>query len=242
MSPVSLTTHFLLQDTNLYHGSTTANIIPKYRINPLASARVDYCMTFNPLLTPSPKRGLLSRISQPPEPTVVSALTQDAATIANDQTVTTTALQSLMRSTPECSVNHADFEPLCYHPIFLSIETKRFDGGGQAKADLQLGAWLAAQANILQSLVKSTQGMRELPFLPGIVVQGHEWKLVIATFEVEGTEGGKIHKTRLWTSEQIFGTTSTIIGTFQIIAGFRAIFAWFQDVLLPWYRQWVLRI
>ncbi|KAH8663863.1 hypothetical protein BGZ61DRAFT_462672 [Ilyonectria robusta] len=94
-----------------------------------------------------------------------------------------------------------------------------------------MGSWHAAQWNFLATAVRlSSQDGRvskspleqielvkraearldQLPFLPGVVVQGHKWSLVLSTREGQ--------KTILWT-EREFGTTQSIQDIFKIVAG-----------------------
>ena len=72
---------------------------------------------------------------------------------------------------------------------------------------------------------------RELPFLPGIIVQGHKWSLVLSTREGE--------RTALWT-EWEFGNTQSLQNTYKVVAGLREIAAWTRDNYLPWWRRNVL--
>lgn len=165
------------------------------------------------------------------------------------------AQRGLARHTSTFTVNHTDFAPLQLRPIVLSIETKKpskdLDG-----ANLQMGSWHAAQWSFLASAVRlSIQASQDvgasqspleqielvqraeaqvnrLPFLPGVVVQGHKWSLVLSTREGQ--------KTILWT-EREFGTTQKIQDIFKIVAGLRELAAWWKNVYLPWWQDNVLR-
>ncbi|KAH7125870.1 hypothetical protein EDB81DRAFT_810084 [Dactylonectria macrodidyma] len=128
----------------------------------------------------------------------------------------------------EGSVNHTAFTPLAQYPIFLSIETKRHGGDGR-RADVQMAAWQAAQWSFLES--QAGDGINQLEFLPGIIVQGHEWKFVATT--------RRDRMTTLWSSHQ-FGTTMTLVGVFQIMAGLRRLRRWSIEVFWPWYKRHVL--
>ncbi|KPM42798.1 hypothetical protein AK830_g3733 [Neonectria ditissima] len=128
----------------------------------------------------------------------------------------------------EGSVNHTAFTPLGRHPISISIETKRHDGDGR-RADIQLAAWQAAQWSFLEA--QAGDKVNRLAFLPGIIVQGHEWKFVATT--------RRDCKTTLWSSHQ-FGTTMTLVGVFQIMAGLRRLRRWSTEVFWPWYKSYVL--
>ncbi|KAI8716056.1 hypothetical protein NCS52_00898200 [Fusarium sp. LHS14.1] len=126
------------------------------------------------------------------------------------------------------SVNHTAFTPLASHPISLSIETKRHGGDGR-RADVQMAAWQAAQWSFLEAQAGGV--VEKLAFLPGVIVQGHEWKFVATT--------RKDKKTTLWSSHQ-FGTTMTLVGVFQIMAGMRRLRRWSVEVFWPWYKKHVL--
>ncbi|VTT59251.1 unnamed protein product [Fusarium fujikuroi] len=60
----------------------------------------------------------------------------------------------------------------------------------------------------------------ELGFLPGIIIDGHEWRF-----------HARIH---------ILGSTTTIVGVFRILAGIRAINMWIRDTFWPWYKKYEL--
>lgn len=139
------------------------------------------------------------------------------------------AVESLCR-TRDGPANHTSFAPLRSNPLSVSIETKRY-GGDVRRADVQIATWQAAQWTFLKSL--AGEAISELPFLPGIVVQGHEWRLVATT--------RKNDETILWSSYQ-FGSTLTTVGVFQILAGVQRLRKWSVEVFWPWYRRSVLRL
>lgn len=81
-----------------------------------------------------------------------------------------------------CSINHTDYEPLATRPIALSIETKK-PGVDLANAEHQLITWHTAQWRVLEHLVSLSGTSLPLPdFLPGIIIQGHEWIFVASTY------------------------------------------------------------
>lgn len=96
-----------------------------------------------------------------------------------DQPITREATWALCRSLPDNTINHTSFAPLRHQPISVSIETKR-SGEHEQKAKLQMGIWQSAQWRLLSHLAKD--GLAQLPFIPGIVIQGHEWKLVATSY------------------------------------------------------------
>ncbi|KPM46436.1 hypothetical protein AK830_g11 [Neonectria ditissima] len=166
-------------------------------------------------------------------------------------------LKALSWQTHTQSVNHTDFTPLQLRPIMLSIETKK-PGIELDKAQLQMGVWHAAQWSFLRSAVSlalqseppSTEStpdssssdqtehatqvnaiLSRLGFIPGIIIQGHRWVFVLSTLEGQ--------KTILWRERQ-FGSTQSILETYQIVAGLRELGAWTRDVYLPWFQKHVL--
>jgi hypothetical protein len=85
------------------------------------------------------------------------------------------AVQTLREKLQENSINHSSFPPLRERPVTVSIETKR-GGDHEQKARLQMGVWQASQWKLLSELAGA--GLEELPLIPGIVVQGHQWRFV----------------------------------------------------------------
>lgn len=149
------------------------------------------------------------------------------------------ALQALCQRTATLSVNHTDFTRLQLRPIVLSIETK---GPGQRldAAELQMGIWHATQWSFLRSALLLSRGRTEaqadkalsrLPFIPGVIVQGHRWLFVLST-----REGAK---TIFWTERQ-FGSTQSIMEIYQTVAGLRQLTAWAETVYLPWFKDEIL--
>ncbi|KAM0342863.1 hypothetical protein ACHAPU_009140 [Fusarium lateritium] len=113
-------------------------------------------------------------------------------------------------------------------PIAFSIETKRY-GGDVTKGEQQLGIWTAAQWEFLTKM-SNTEAVKELAYIPGVVVSGETWLLVVTT------RTGL--RTNVYPGIQ-FGNTGTVVGVFQVIAGLRKLRAWALDNLWPWYQRYV---
>ncbi|KAK7424513.1 hypothetical protein QQX98_000478 [Neonectria punicea] len=194
--------------------TTTAPIISEYHASVPPTKKVDFCVYIDPCNDADPRKS--------------------ASTIAT------------LRDTLPCAVfNHTDHYPLRDRPIALSIETKK-TGEGWENARLQLGVWQAAHWNFLRHLLglaqqrmSITTGSRhdsisetdnlQLPsFLPGIIIQGHDWHLVITSPE------GK--KTILW-QKVTFGSTSSSKGIYQIICTLQLLRQWARDSYWPWLKQ-----
>lgn len=98
------------------------------------------------------------------------------------------------RSALPMSANHTLHEPLRWRPIGVSIETKH-TGQNWDEAITQVGIWTAAQLTKLEELIKeaseiadergeASQGLEvSLPFLPIIIVLGHDWNFLAAIRE-----------------------------------------------------------
>lgn len=146
--------------------STTAGIIKEYLVPSLLPKKVDFCIVLDPRSSPDEKdKAMADRIDQ------------------------------RRRTCPLTSINHTDLDSLISRPIVVSIETKR-DGGSLEQAQPQAGTWQSAHWNVLARLVAGDgpDGTRELssgsdgpdpldalPFLPAIIIQGHEWSLAATT-------------------------------------------------------------
>ncbi|KAK2684664.1 hypothetical protein QWA68_016763 [Fusarium oxysporum] len=114
------------------------------------------------------------------------------------------------------------------YPLAFSIETKRY-GGNAARGEQQMGIWHAAQWEFLISRA-GADAASKLDFLPGVVIQGHIWSLVI-TIRNQNTT------TVLCSVE--FGNTSSVVGVFQVMAGLRRLRKWSLEVLWPWYKTYL---
>ncbi|KAF5635895.1 hypothetical protein F52700_5208 [Fusarium sp. NRRL 52700] len=150
---------------------------------------------------------------------------------------TAKSYEDFCRTTPTRSVNHTDFQRLQMHPIVLSIETKA--GSNSDAAELQIGVWHAAQWAFLKSSIlraqdgacsieqqtkQADEALSRLRFIPAVIVLGHRWLFVLSTRQGQ--------KTILWKEYQ-FGSTSTVVETYQIVAGLRQLAAWAYQVYLP---------
>ncbi|KAF4892660.1 hypothetical protein CGCVW01_v014211 [Colletotrichum viniferum] len=158
----------------------------------------------------------------------------------------TPALRDAAKKSPIKSVNHTDYPALLSRPIFFSIETK--DSGDKwTDAVNQMTVWLAAHWDFLDDQVLRAQGvdtsggsgpktsaaaLSGLVFLPGIIVQGHDWHFVAVTRSADG-------RTQYWDKTQI-GTTQSIEGIYKVVAALQMLGCWAQDVYLPWLQRAVL--
>ncbi|KAI1394861.1 hypothetical protein F4819DRAFT_480347 [Hypoxylon fuscum] len=80
-------------------------------------------------------------------------------------------------------INHTDYHALRRRPIVLSAESKK-PGEGARNAQLQLSVWQAAQWAVLEKLLATgerTERSAAIPFLPALIIQGHEWHFAATT-------------------------------------------------------------
>ena len=164
-------------------------------------------------------------------------------------------IASLQDALPYGMFNHTNLNTLRDRPIALSIETKR-TGEGWDNARLQMGIWNAAHWEFLGRLWRmrqeaadelstlqgrtpdnateagrtelSDEQILQLPeYLPGIIIQGHDWHLVITTRHGE--------KTNFW-QKMTFGTTSSSKGIYQIICVLQLLQQWAREEYWAWLR------
>lgn len=168
------------------------------------------------------------------------------------------ARSDFINVTPARSVNHTGYRPLHRRPIVLSIETWRPEKTLDMK-NLAIGVWHATQWSFLRSAVArkfraddretasklAYEALRELGFIPGVVVHGHHWFFVFSTLEsftslVDGRER-TVYRTVLWAGQE-FGSTRSMRKAYQIVVGLRRLAGWATDVYMPWYRRHVLLV
>lgn len=103
-----------------------------------------------------------------------------------------------------------------------------------------MGIWHATQWSFLRSALLLAPGRTEaqadealarLPLIPAVIVQGHKWLFVMSTREGP--------KTIFWTERQ-FGSTQSILETYQTVMGLRQLTAWAETVYLPWFKAEIL--
>jgi hypothetical protein len=150
---------------------------------------------------------------------------------------------------PEASFNHTNMSSLCDKPIAISIETKK-TGEDWEKAKLQMEVWMAAHWQFLRNLIKLRQRAAkelssirqaegdltsnpektwQLPdFMPGIIVQGDDWHLIITTPEGE--------KTIFWQKKSL-GNTSGSKEIYQLICNLQLLRQWALDRYWAWLRE-----
>lgn len=151
-----------------------------------------------------------------------------------------TAVDTTRQLMPDASINHTDFYPLRRRPIALSIKSKT-TGNQLLEAEVQVGVWLAAQWRLLESHAGrpvldpevATNPVAAVlpPFLPAVIIQGHDWHFVAATRAGECTT--------LWV-KQTFGSSETVLGVYKIVCVLRYLAHWIEQYYWPSFRQFAL--
>ncbi|KAI1839609.1 hypothetical protein JX266_014181 [Neoarthrinium moseri] len=149
-------------------------------------------------------------------------------------------IQDLCSRQPHGSINHTDHMPLFGQPIAVSVETKR-SAVDWDNATLQTGTWQAAQLRCLsqlatlaatsygrESLGSPTAGVAVIDFVPGIIIQGHDWHLVASVH----TGGVTTFRTKI-----PIGTTETVLGVYKILAALTYLVRWSENVYWPCFKQ-----
>ncbi|KAF5483023.1 hypothetical protein CGCS363_v015068 [Colletotrichum siamense] len=78
-------------------------------------------------------------------------------------------IDEVCKMRPEVTINHTDHDVLCKSPIVVSFETK---GSG---ADHEKATW--------RGLAKCPNDLPAIPFLPGVLINGHGWSFVASAIK-----------------------------------------------------------
>lgn len=138
------------------------------------------------------------------------------------------------------TINHTAQEHIRYKPIAIGIETKRLSqeklkaDQDKQKADEQLLVWVSGHFTRLRQLL-STKQSQEIPALPLLLVQGHDWKLYMAKVGENPLE----RKLDLF-QEMIIGSTASIVGIYTLLAALRRLAEWAEKKYGPWFVESIL--
>lgn len=126
------------------------------------------------------------------------------------------------------SLCHSTYQPLCYSPPAVSIETKLEGSHGQ-EAGLQLSIWAHAHAMTLKALLhKAGRPDEQIPALPLLVVQGSKW--YFNYFEI------RCDKAVRWSQVHV-GDSGTIRGVYQVVAALQRLVEWTATTYGPWFLE-----
>ncbi|KAH7245608.1 hypothetical protein BKA59DRAFT_476007 [Fusarium tricinctum] len=206
-----------------FRSSTTATVIPEYNTDSLHPRQTEFSIYIEPACDPD------SRISR--------------------------QVHNFCQSLPCGTFNHLNLPTLRARPIAFSIETLQDNTVGYP--GLRKGASMLPHWKFLDDLLASRdqayQARRKWEwendpashansealarivgfpeFLPGIVIQGHKWHLVIAI-----PKGGKM----AFCEKISFGNTASSKGIYQIICVLQLLKHWVREFYWPWLRRLLL--
>lgn len=167
-------------------------------------------------------------------------------------------------STASMSVNNTLHEPLRCCPIGVSIETK-LTGENWDEAMAQVGIWTAAQFNKLEELIAEADKISDqqgfsrdksepsLPFLPIIIVQGHDWHFLVAVRN-PGQQTVSVQIQSFFYIRSIvdaiqrlyhkitFGSTASPLGVYQVIVTIQLLACWVRDHFTEWFERSCLNL
>ena len=126
--------------------------------------------------------------------------------------------------TAPASINHTKAEYTRFKPIVIGIETKRQDVDGE-NGKIQLGMWAMTHFRRLQQLSKLS--FEELSILPQVIVQGHDWRLKIASV----TQKGDV----ILHGDIPIGNTRNVLGIYTLMAVLRYLCQWAVITYKPWF-------
>lgn len=86
-------------------------------------------------------------------------------------------------------------------------------------ARLQIGTWHSAQWRSLR--YEQDRSSRSIEFLPGIIIQGHEWRFVASVLDVSG-------KCQLLEAVAL-GNTGSILGVYSLMASLQRLRRWIKE-------------
>ena len=136
-----------------------------------------------------------------------------------------------------CPLSQSNYSPIIYNPIAISIETKVQDQSS-AEAKLQLSTWLTAQVMRLRELLDLTvKTNTPIPPLPMIMVYEHTW--TFCCFHDQNDEG---KSAKSFEDGIRFGTTNSVKGIYQIIAGLHYLMDWSETIYRKWFDNNILRL
>jgi hypothetical protein len=127
------------------------------------------------------------------------------------------------------SINHAAADPIRFAPIAISMETKRA-AVDEENANIQLATWVSAHFARLNQL---TCGKAEMPILPCIIAQGHDWKFMIAERQRTGV---------CIFRQQSLGSTDSVVGIYQVLTAIQNMARWAEKDYWSWFKSEVLDV
>jgi hypothetical protein len=163
----------------------------------------------------------------------------DYALIIDPSASLSERISATLRAEGKSSVNHTGAEHVRFSPVAVSFETKRA-AIDEDDAHVQLGIWVAAHFARLRQLVAARWKVNgslepsrdvQLPILPLVIIQGHDWKMMVAEAVRDGGDRGyKVVMLR----DLRLGSTDTVLGVYQLVEAVRRLARWVDKEYKLW--------
>jgi len=163
-----------------------------------------------------------------------------------------TRLRNILQCSPKDSqsVNQTMQNPLREEPIAINIETK-VPFSGEATADLQLAIWSGAGLLRIRGLLEMLEHAQEqIPTLPMLSLHGHDLHLSAIQERTDlnvrlASPLLYVYLLKLTFVQRVYGklrigSTDSILGIFQVIAGFEVLIDWANTDLRKFYEEKIL--
>ncbi|KAK2051149.1 hypothetical protein LY76DRAFT_420270 [Colletotrichum caudatum] len=139
-------------------------------------------------------------------------------------------IDNYIRANPFATMTHTTLPDKPRTPLAISIETKSLSAKLNS-GPAQLALWLRAQYQHLSQFASAAGASDDcaLPIMPVILVLGDEWRVHFARRTADN----------LFIHESInIGSSHTLVGCYQIIAGLRRLAVWARSD----YQDWWIRV
>ncbi|KAL8835788.1 MAG: hypothetical protein Q9170_003182 [Blastenia crenularia] len=134
------------------------------------------------------------------------------------------------------SWNHTTTNDLRTTPIASSIETKA-PNKSWTDGKAQLAIWTAALHKRLFMLRKPGRGHLQIPAMPLLIAQGHDWHLLIVSREPQSCDEACCG-TIIWQKIDI-GSTRNCFDAYKLLAVLHKVADWAYTTWRPWFRELV---
>ncbi|KAL8724767.1 MAG: hypothetical protein Q9166_007761 [cf. Caloplaca sp. 2 TL-2023] len=130
------------------------------------------------------------------------------------------------------SWNHTTSSNVRSTPIAIGIETKA-PNKSWTDGKAQIAIWTAALHKRLLMLQQPGQERLEIPVMPLLIAQGHDWHLFIVS---QQSRFGKKRTTIIWQKIDI-GNTRNCFDTYKLVSILHLIMDWAYTIWRPWFLK-----
>ncbi|KAL9016619.1 MAG: hypothetical protein Q9185_006031 [Variospora sp. 1 TL-2023] len=138
------------------------------------------------------------------------------------------------------SWNHTTSAEIRSTPITISIETKA-PNKSWTDGKAQIAIWTAALHKRLSMLQQPGQGSLDIPAMPLLIVQGHDWYLFVVSQQQQPSVPEKKKRkitTVIWQKIDI-GNTRNCFDAYKLLSVLHLVMDWAYRVWRPWFLELV---